>query len=454
MVEPLGLEAVSGGLNGHNVRLLDLRVEQRLTEVLEEFRPEICGISCSFTVDVYRALDVARVIKAFDQGSPPYVVVGGHHASLNPVDFHDRAVDAIAIGEGERTFAELAACLQQGGDPRSIQGLVLNTPSGQVRTGVRPLAVNLDSLPFPERALTKGHRKRYYLAGSWPLAVVETARGCPKRCNFCSVWQFYRGEYRAKSPTRVADEIEAVSEPYVLFSDDNFLADPERAKQIALALIERGLKRRYTFQARSDSIVAHPGLVGLWRQIGLESVFIGFEKISEDALVLVNKDNSVANNEAALELLHRQGISVTGSFIVDPACEKAEFEAIGHYVKSVGVDWPSFTVLTPLPGTMLYRQLRAKLLTEDYEMYDLLHAVLPTRVPLPEFYSRLAALYRTSYSRSRLLREQVRAQWRRLAGGGFSFSHLLRLLRAARTLTDTNCYLKGHRQPCLRRGAG
>ena len=165
-------------------------------------------------MDLYRALDVARLAKAGVGGSSPFVVVGGHHASLDPADcqseenpqydFPHPAVDAVVVGEGEETLAELVRCLEAGGDPRAVPGSVLNTPDGQVS-----MAVNPDGLPPPARALTQRQRARYYFGVYRPRDVAETARGYPYRCNFCSVWRFYHERFRAKSPSRVAEEVAA-----------------------------------------------------------------------------------------------------------------------------------------------------------------------------------------------------------------------------------------------------
>lgn len=444
LVEPLGLETVAGGLDGHEVRLLDLRVEGGLLDTLRSFRPDLCGISCSFTVDRDRVLRAAEAMKSVGHGPGPYVVVGGHHASLNPGDFNSPTVDAIVRGEGEETLPELAACLEEGGDVRSVPGLVLNVGGGQLPTEARQLAHNLDDLPLPARDLTHRHRTRYYLGSERPMAVVETARGCPYRCKFCSVWQFHRGRYRAKSPGRVGDEVAATAEPYVLFTDDNFLADIERARQTATILRERGLQRRYAFQARSDSIVAYPDVVDLWRQVGLVSVFVGIEKIDDAGLSSVNKENSVVNNEKALQLLRRLGVAITASFIVDPGWRQADFDALRRYIASLGIQTPSFTVLTPLPGTSLYRQLREHVLTEDCELFDLLHAVIPTSLVLSDFYAEMAGLYRSAYSRGPLLVELLRVLWGDLSRGNLSLFHMRRLAEAARTLTDARYYLAGH----------
>jgi radical SAM superfamily enzyme YgiQ (UPF0313 family) len=444
LVEPLGLETVGGALAGHQLRLLDLRVGGDLEKELARFGPELVGINCSFTLDRNKAIAVAEAAKAGGDRGVPYVVVGGHYASVSPGDFAHPAVDAVVVGEGETTMAELVGCLEREEDPSRVSGLVLNGRSGQTRTGVRRLATRLDDLPMPARGLTRGHRKSYYLFTERPMATVETARGCPYHCSFCSVWQFYRGRYRAKGPKRVVREIAAVEEPYILFTDDNFLADVDRAMQIAMLVLEEGLQHRYAFQARSDSIVANPDVVRLWRKAGLEGVFIGMEKINDSGLQGIRKENSAENNERALEILRKEGVGVTASFIVDPEWELEDFQALRQYVVSHDLEVPSFSVLTPLPGTMLHRQMRDKIRVRAPELYDLLHAVVPTRLPLEQFYQQFSALYRESYTAQRLWSSGPRLLWQALSKG--NLAHLQRLAQAARGMGEAETYLAGHRR--------
>jgi|DewCreStandDraft_1066081.scaffolds.fasta_scaffold00617_4 radical SAM superfamily enzyme YgiQ (UPF0313 family) len=394
VVEPLGLEMVAGALEGHHVDLLDLFPSEDLTAAIESFRPDACGISCTFTVDVHRTLEIAAKIKEIHPRC--FVFVGGHHATLNPLDFFHEAVDAVILGEGETTAPALLHALQTGSDIQSVPGLMLFTPGGPHFTGVRPLLEELDRLPFPARHLTSPYRRRYHL-GLGPIATVETARGCPYRCNFCSVWRFYRRRFRAKSPERVIAELQATPGPLVLFTDDNFLTDIHRASRIAELVRHHRVRKEFLFQARSDSIVRHPEVIAQWRKAGLSSVFIGFEKIDDEALESVEKRNSVANNERALEILRRHKVRVVASFIIDPSDGPNEFARLREYIRRLRIRTPTFSVLTPLPGTQLFEALRHRLTTTNYELFDLLHAVLPTRLSLPEFYRELARLYRFAY---------------------------------------------------------
>ena len=442
-LEPLGLEIVAASLAGHEVKIIDLLDGRLPVEEVKEFAPQAAGISCAFTVDVLQVLQLAGALKEIDRRL--FVFVGGHHASLNPQDFHHPFVDAVVIGEGETTVPELLAALEEGGDLAAVPGLALNFPERQLFTGLRPLLPALDKVPLPRRDLVKDNRGRYFLGFRRPVVTVETSRGCPYRCNFCSVWRFHRGKYRAMSAARVVEELAQLPPGDVLFVDDNFLADTGRATEIAeLIKRERLPRRKYLIQARSDTIVSHPEVVARWKEIGLAQVFIGFEKIEQRDLEKVDKRNHVENNRRALEILQRMGIGVYASFIVDPDFTRDEFHRLREYIRRFKLRQPYFSVLTPLPGTVLFEQLKEKISNFDCQLFDLLHAVLPTRLPLGEFYRELAGLYRWAYSKP--LYAFTTAWWvlKNLFLGRLSMDHLRRLWYGARLSVNPAAYLKAH----------
>lgn len=410
-VEPLGLEMIAGALrNRHEVALLDLRLEpEALATTLADPRT--------------------------------FVFVGGHHPSLHPVDFYRPAVDAIVVGEGELTAQELVDCLAAGDDPAKVPGVVMNRLEGQHFTSQRPLLKDLDGLPYPYRSLTQGRRQRYYLVLTRPIASLETARGCPYRCRFCSVWRFYEGQVHFKSPQRVVEELEAVEESDVLFTDDNFLTDVRRAREIARLIQERGIHKRYVIQTRSDTIASHPEIIAQWREVGLGAVFIGFEKPDQAGLEAVNKHNSVENNERALKVLREQGIEPTTSFIVDPDYSYDDFAALRAYVRRLKLKRSTFSVLTPLPGTALFEEMRKRLTTTNYELFDLAHAVLPTRLPLAEFYRELASLWREAYPRWKLGLIGMFLSLRDLWSWSPGPAHWQRVLAEGRRFGDARAYL-------------
>jgi len=447
VVEPLGLEAVAGALLDrrwgppHEVNLVDLLAPRWLDRALAEFEPQLCGISCGFTMDVYRTRAVARRVK--ERRPDCFVFVGGHHASLCPEDFSGTEVDAVVVGEGELTARELVDTVARGGCLRDVSGLVLNTSSGQVWTGERPPAA-LDDLSPVARQLTAPYRRFYYLGLQKPMASVETARGCPYRCTFCSVWKFYRGTVRVKSPARVAEELDGVREEYVLITDDNFLLSVPRAEAIAQELKRNRIRHRYTVQARSDTVVKHPDLLRLWKEVGLYRVFIGMEKVDDEELHVLNKKNTVENNVRALDVLRRLGIAVTPSFIVDPDYTHRQFEKLRAFLRKYRISAPSIAVLTPLPGTELYRKWRDRLITTNYELYDLFHSVIPTRLKLEDFYREFTSLYRTAVRSSWYLIPNLFILLRNVMAGRVSLPHIWRIASGVRCSLNPRFYLRGH----------
>jgi len=432
--EPLGLEMVAGALRDHEVLLLDMRLENNLPEVLSSFQPDICGVSCSYTIDVSSSLRIAKEIKG--KGRDPFIVVGGHHATMMPKDFFREEIDAVVVGEGEWTMKSLVEGLEKGGHLKEIPGLFIKRGESFIFTGERDFVEDLDSLPFPDDEAIRKYRRHYHMGFQKPLALVETARGCPYHCNFCSVWIFYQGRCRMKSPERVVSELMRLRERKVLFTDDNFLMNVSRADEIAGLIRKRKVKKQYTFQARSDSIVRHPELIVHWKEVGLNGVFIGFEKIQNDALISIEKKNSVENNEKALEMLRSLGIDVWASFIVDPDYRKEDFEQLKSYILDHRIETPTFSVLTPLPGTHLFGETEEKLTTRDYDLFDIAHAVLTTKLPLKEFYEEYARLWDTPYSKYKLIWEGFRA----FLQGHFTLPQLMRMLRSAQKLSDPSFY--------------
>jgi len=441
-VEPLGLLNVGGALvRDHEVEALDLFDHAALMAALRRRRPQAVGVGCSFTVDVGRARRIARWVKGFDPRT--FVFVGGHHATLRPQDFDDEAVDAVVIGEGEPAAAELLRTLEDGGDPGQVRGLVLRRDGRFRLTGGREFVADLDDLPWPARELVARHRQDYYLGLRQPLTSIETSRGCPFRCTFCSVWRFYQGTVRTKSPERVVAEIAASPTDDILITDDNFLLDVPRARRIA-ELVDRriGGRRRFVIQARSDTVVRHPDLLEQWRDLGLETVFIGFEKADGKSLEEVNKHNTPENNEQALAILRRLGVSVIASFIVDPAFRRPDFQRLRDYVRRLHINQPYFSVLTPLPGTELFDKLKGKIQTFNCGLFDLFHSVLPTALPRDQFYREMAGLYRQAYQGSTDFARVSREAVCRLLTGRLSLTGLIRLGRGARRMFSPRGYLR------------
>jgi radical SAM superfamily enzyme YgiQ (UPF0313 family) len=162
------------------------------------------------------------------------------------------------------------------------------------------------------------------------------------------------------------------------------------AKQIKAS----GIRKYFTVQTRTDIICKFPHLIEMWKDCGDLAIFLGLESVTDEGLKAVNKKNTASNNERALEILKDLGVGFTPNFIVDPAWDRDDFARLRDWIERMGAYNSGFTVLTPLPGTDLWDDAYRQVTTHDWEMYDIVHAVLPTRLPLDEFYEEYSRLWR------------------------------------------------------------
>ncbi len=443
-VEPIGLTMVAGALSeeGYPVYLEDFVNTQNVQRYIEQYKPDICGLSCSFTSDQGMVKEIARKIKA--HASHTLVFIGGHHASMYPQGLADDSIDAVVLGEGEITVKELVQAYKENEDLSRVPGLFLNhQDQGWMYTGTRPLIQNLDNLPFPRRDLLTKYKDKYFIGLKKSVFTLETGRGCPHKCKFCSVWKFFHKKYRMKSPERVVEEIKKIPGDAILITDDNFFSNYERAEKIGKMLESEGIKKYFNVQARSDDVVKHPELIRLWRRLGLSSVFIGFEQIDEAGLEKLGKNNSVINNEKAHNLLRELGVRVISSFIVDPGYTRGDFQAMIDYIKKKSIDTPAFSVLTPLPGTELYRELKQDLQVQNFDLYDLLHAVLPTTLSLETFYQEFANLWKAVYKKQKMKEISWEAV-KEFITKPEMWVHSVKLLSKINALYKVENYLKDH----------
>jgi hopanoid C-3 methylase len=390
--EPLHLEMVAAIVPQHDVRILDMRLDGNLEVALRTFWPEMVAVT-ALTPEVYAAQDILRRVKSFS--AEIFTVVGGHHATLLPHDFFVPQVDAVAIGQAELMFAELVRAVADRRGLDGVPNIIWRNRDGVfVRNNHSEDRVDLANLPMPRRDLTESYRNEYFFLFDKPDTSVATSRGCPFRCKFCSVHEFYHGAVNQMPPQRVVTEIGMISSDHITLVDDNFLMNRRREDTIAELIKAEGIQKRFSMECRTDSIVRHPELVEKWVQIGLYAVLLGLEGGCDETLKDLNKSCNIDTNNQAIKILQDNGVIIWGAFIVDPDWADDDFKRLSDYVSAKEITHTQFTVLTPLPGTQLYRDRRDDLLTGDYSCFDTLHAVLPTRLPREKFYQNFADLYR------------------------------------------------------------
>jgi len=449
-VEPLGLECVAGGLEleGHQCQIVDLRIDgiAKGLAKLRAFGPDIVGLQCNFTTERFRSLRLARQIK--DEFPDVLIVMGGHDASRDPRWFLKSAVDVIAIGDGEEVMPALVNAWEKTKDLSAVAGLLINKASGPVQTPAAPARANIDELPMPARHLIKEYAGEYYINFRRPLALLETARGCPFKCNFCSVWKFHE-TFREKSPERVVKELAEVDAPNVFITDDIFWMNVKRGREMAQALQRSGIQKHYTIQTRSDIICKFPDLIEMWKDCGRMTVFLGLEKIDDQGLKSVNKKNTADNNNRAIRILQDLDVGYTPNFIVDPTWERPDFEKLKRWIDETGAYNSGFSVLTPLPGTDLWDETEGEIQTRDWELFDIAHTVLPTKLPLDEFYREYAGLWKHAVDVRYRIHGRIKthlALIAALATRRVTFTAIRKGMRMGNVLSNPESFLRAHRE--------
>lgn len=400
--EPVALTAVGTAIQDrHDVRVMDLRLEDEdaLVKMLSSWQPDVVGTT-SMTTDAYQAKAVLRTAKNVCPDA--LTIVGGHHPTLSPEEFDLDYVDVIVQGEGEKTLVELMARweAQKPKNDRTFEGVRgtrYRDANGARRVnGKRDQTQSLDDLPIPNRKLIQKYQGRYFFTGFRPMASIFTSRGCSFDCNFCAIWEFYERRTRFLSAKKIVDQMEACDEPFIFVLDDNFLTNKKRVVELCDEIERRGLKKYWMTQGRTDFAADNPDLMKRLAKCGLMMLLSGFESNDDDNLAALRKRNSWDKNLRANKILREVGVLSTGIFMVRPDWTKDQFAKLWEYVNSLDIGIPLFTILTPLPGTQLYRAYKDKLLTTDHRLFDLLHAVLPTRLPRDQFYWEFAQSYKVT----------------------------------------------------------
>jgi radical SAM superfamily enzyme YgiQ (UPF0313 family) len=448
-VEPLGPICVAACLeqDGHVCKVIDLRIDGEEKGIADcvAFDPDVVGLQCNFTTERNRTIRLAQRIKR--EMPKALVVIGGHDASRDPDWFRDDAIDFIAMGDGEEVMPPLVNALADGGDIRKIPGLEVRDGSGWLNTGHAPARPHLDMYPKPARHLIAHYADHYYINFRKPLALMETARGCPFKCNFCSVWKFHESTFREKSPARVVEELRDITAPNIFITDDIFWMNVKRGEAMAKEIKAAGIKKYFTVQTRTDIICKFPHLIEMWKDCGNLAIFLGLESVTDEGLKAVNKKNTADNNVRAINILKDLGVGFTPNFIVDPAWDREDFTRLRDWIEKMGAYNSGFSILTPLPGTDLWDHDKKRVTTRRWEMYDIVHAVLPTKLPLDEFYEEYSRLWQHSldvrYRNRGKMRTYVQLGAAVLAGK-VSLKELNRGLGMARTFTKPQTFLRAH----------
>jgi anaerobic magnesium-protoporphyrin IX monomethyl ester cyclase len=349
-VPPLGLAYIAAVLKRNNIetKIIDLNVEQpQLQTVLANEKPELIGVS-SMVTNARLAFNVAELAKKVLPES--FVVMGGPYASMmkNTLIARHSEVDAVAVGEGEYTFLELAKQLEDDRNLQAVKGQIFRKGKKIKASSPQKPVTPLDTIPFPAREELK--MSRY----GENAGVLFTSRGCPQQCIFCSRPVFGR-QWRGHSPDYVLKEIEQLVDRYgvsmLSVLDDNFTVDLKRAEQILDGIAEQFSLGIYFWNGlRADHMTEN--LVRKLKRAGCRAINFGIESVDPDVISFIRKGVSLEQIERAIRLARQAGIKANAFLMIGNAKDTPKTaDKIIDFVKRVHVNGVHLSMATPILGT-------------------------------------------------------------------------------------------------------
>jgi radical SAM superfamily enzyme YgiQ (UPF0313 family) len=379
----LALTSIAGATPGHwRLRCWDENLLQGPPPA--EPMPEVVGISVHLTF-ASRAYELARWYRA--RGSK--VVLGGLHVQSCPDEAAPHA-DALAVGDGVQLWPEIVNDIEAGTLKPRYQATYERS-------------YELD--PPPRRDLLP--RDSFLTTTS----LIAT-RGCHNRCAFCYLaTDGLRMPYRVRDPEDIRRQLSADGQPYAVFIDNNLGSRPDYLRALCRAL--RPAEKIWSAAVTLD-VTDDPGLVREMALAGCTGVFIGFETLRDDNLARARKRTPKAEDYARrIQIFRDHGIQVNGSFVVgfDGDC-KSTFTEMADWIEANSLECATFHILTPYPGTPLFRQLEAegRLLHRDWTQYDTAHVVFrPKQMAPEELLLGYDWLYRRLFSHASIWRRRPAA---------------------------------------------
>ncbi|HDO22548.1 MAG TPA: radical SAM protein [Nitrospirae bacterium] len=375
ILPPMGLGYIAAVLraHGHRAEIVDFNIAK---ETPDYSLYDIVGISCD-TSRYNAGVRIAEAVRAAGKT----VVMGGPHVTFNDGEALETGLcDYVVRGEGEYTFLALVNALQSKGHISDVKGLSFPDGESVIRTpDAEPPDIRM--LPLPARDLMDiGAYSRLEMGGRKMTSIV-TSRGCPYNCSFCSSSEFSGLKWRFLEPAVIVDEVEDIVDHYgfdgIAFLDDNFTLKPERVMEICDRITDRKIDIYWWCFSRADTILKNEDMVRSMARAGAKYIFMGFESRSAAILDHYKKRITPDMAKEAVGLLKAYGISTHASFIIGDIHETEDMvmDTI-KYAKEIEPEAVQFSILTPYPGTRLFDEVRDRIFTHDWDLYDCLHPVI------------------------------------------------------------------------------
>ncbi len=365
---------------------------------------DLVGIS-TIASTAPRAYQVSDELR--EHGVP--VVLGGTHVTFMADEALDHA-DYVFRGEAELSIVGLVEAILSGRGLERVAGLSFRSDGEVVHNAPAEAVRDLDDLPEPDFDLLAGGLK-----SAWTMTIVpvQTSRGCPHDCFFCSVTKMFGRKVRYRSPGRVLDELSGMDlrRSHVFFYDDNFGASQGRLREILEGIISRGLRFDWSAQVRVD-VARDEELVRLMRRSGCRLVYAGIESADPATLEAYHKGQTLEEIEHAIRAFHRNGIALHGMFVLGADTDTVEsVRATSRFARARNIGTVQYMILTPCLKTPFFERLEreGRLRIRDWSLYDGQHAVFdPAQMSAYELHRETMRAYGEFYSTPRILAQAAR----------------------------------------------
>ena len=345
----------------HDVRILDESISQvKETDFSDNY--DIIGISCNRTP---AALHTYRIADEFRRRGKT-VVLGGYHPSAMPEEAKQHA-DSVVIGEAELTWPQLLKDFENG----KLKPFYRQN---------RPVDPN----NIPPADHTVGNISSF-------AASVQSTRGCPIGCEFCSIASQRFGYLYRKRPIRqVIEEIASIPQKFIIFNDSSLSIDLEYIKSLFREMTE--LNKKFRCWMNINIPLSNDEFLKLASEAGCVAIEFGLESISQYTINTISKrTNKVKLYRDVIRKVHDYGIAVGGTFVFGFDTDTHNvFDETLRVLPSLDLDFPRFSILTPFPGTPLFKRLdeEGRIITKDWSQYDMTHVVFqPKQMTVEELQS-------------------------------------------------------------------
>ncbi len=404
---PLGLITIAASVKDlHETFVLDLKGEcdlhndkvdyiQIVKEWLRKVNPDIVAVSFIVSELPY-GLHIFKIAKQFN----PHIITiaGGLHVSLCPNHFDTPEVDIACKGQAAKTFVTIVSAISNNKELHSISGI--NFQKGEKSGTAIFDTIQYDAAQehfiLPYRKALKPWLSTYKVGnGEGPVTYIFTSLGCPYKCTFCSIWPQFEGRYYQRTIKSIIDELKTLDDyPAVRFADANTIVNTNFISQLFDEIHREGIKKSFIMDIRADTAAQNPQLIEKCARGGLKVVISGFESFRDDELSKYNKNSPSSFIENAIKIFHDNGIMIRGNYVIPPGYTEKDFDALSEFAGRFPVAYAGYTILTPMPGTVLYNKEFDNIIDHDLTKYNFFNCVMKTALPLEKFYRQVSDLWK------------------------------------------------------------